>query len=212
MLIFGSLETGPLMTNCYVIGDSESKLAAVVDPGGHVGAIRSELARRDLTCKWIINTHAHFDHVGGNQALKAATGAELLIHPAEAEMLTHLAAQGRLFGMPVEDSPPADRTIDEGDLLSVGSLTLKVHHTPGHSPGSISLVIEGEDRILVGDLVFAGSIGRTDLPGGSFEVLLESVRNKIFIYPDRARLYPGHGPETSVGRERSTNPFLAGDG
>jgi len=177
-----------------------------------VGAIRSELERRDLTCKWIINTHAHFDHVGGNQALKAATGAELLIHPAEAEMLTHLAAQGRLFGMPVEDSPPADRTIDEGDLLSVGSLTLKVHHTPGHSPGSISLVIEGEDRILVGDLVFAGSIGRTDLPGGSFEVLLESVRNKIFIYPDRARLYPGHGPETSVGRERSTNPFLTGDG
>ncbi len=208
MLVFDSLETGPLATNCYIVGDSETRQAAVVDPGGHVGAIRSALDRHGLTCKYIVNTHAHFDHVGGNAELKKATGAELLIHPAEADWLLQLEAQARMFGLSAAASPAADRTLGEGDVLSLGELRLEVRHTPGHSPGSVSLVLAGQKKILVGDLVFAGSIGRTDLPGGSFEELRQSVFDKIFCHPDDTALYPGHGPATTVGRERRTNPFL----
>jgi glyoxylase-like metal-dependent hydrolase (beta-lactamase superfamily II) len=210
MLVFDSLETGPLMTNCYIVGDSETKQAAVVDPGGHVGAIRSALDRNDLTCKWIINTHTHFDHVGGNGELKAATGAEILVHPAEADWLLDIGNQARMFGISGAASPPADRTIDEGEVIEIGGLKLEVLHTPGHSPGSISLVIQGESKILVGDLVFAGSIGRTDLPGGSFDTLIENVKTKIFAHPDDTKLYSGHGPLTTIGREKRSNPFLTG--
>ncbi len=211
MLIFDQLETGPIMTNTYIVGDSEARQAAVVDPGGHVGAILSALQRHELECKLIINTHAHFDHVGGNAELKKRTGAEIYIHPLEAPALKSLSRQGLLFGMRVEDSPPPDKLIGEGDKLPVGKLELLVLETPGHSPGSVSLVLEGEGLILVGDLVFQGSVGRTDLPGGSTETLVRSVHEKIFVYPDSTRLYPGHGPETTVGVERRTNPFLNGE-
>jgi glyoxylase-like metal-dependent hydrolase (beta-lactamase superfamily II) len=211
MLVFDSLETGPIQTNCYIVGDSDCKVAAVVDPGGHVGAIRSALERHGLECKWIINTHAHFDHVGGNAELKRVTQAQILIHATEEGELSNLAKHAVLFGMSVDNSPPADRTIDQGDEIDVGGIKLKVLHTPGHSPGSISLVIEGESKILVGDLVFAGSIGRTDLPGGSYEVLLKSVKDKIFPFDDETKLYPGHGPSTNVGVERRHNPFLTGE-
>jgi hydroxyacylglutathione hydrolase len=211
MLVFDSLETGPLMTNCYILGDSQSQEAAVVDPGGHVGAIRSALDRRGLSCKLIVNTHAHFDHVGGNAELKKATGAKICIHPAEAPLLGHLAEQGRMFGVELTNSPPPDQLINEGDRLQVGALTLKVLHTPGHSPGSVCLVVEGQKMIIVGDLIFAGSIGRTDFPGGSFEALIEGVRQKIFPFPDDTKLFPGHGPATTVGREKKTNPFFTGE-
>ena len=214
MLVFDSLETGPLMTNCYIVGDSESKQAAVVDPGGHVGAIRSALDVLGLTCKFIINTHAHFDHVGGNGELKKATGAKILIHEAEASWLGQLTQHAKMFGVHVENSPPADGKLEEGQVLKLGnekdSVRIKVHHTPGHSPGSVSLVVEGEKKILVGDLVFAGSIGRTDLPGGDFDTLIDSVKSKIFNYSDDTKLYSGHGPETSIGREKRSNPFLTG--
>jgi glyoxylase-like metal-dependent hydrolase (beta-lactamase superfamily II) len=208
VLVFDSLETGPLGTNCYLVGDSETRQAAVVDPGGHVGAIRSALDRHGLECKLIINTHAHFDHVGGNAELKRATGAELLIHAAEADWLGQLQVQARMFGMAAAESPAPDRTLADGDLLQVGGLQLEVRHTPGHSPGSICLVLAGQGKILVGDLIFAGSIGRTDLPGGSFEELKRSVDEKIFCHPDATVLYPGHGPETTVGREKRGNPFV----
>lgn len=210
MLLFDSLEVGPLMTNCYIVGDSETRQAAVIDPGGHVGAIRSALDRHELVCKLIVNTHTHFDHVGGNADLKAATGAEILVHPAEAEMLASVSEQAMMWGVTGAASPMADRTIDEGDVLEVGALRLEVLHTPGHSPGSISLVIAGEGRILVGDLVFQGSIGRTDFPGGSLEQLLASVKTKILTHPDDTKLCSGHGPITTVGRERRYNPFLTG--
>lgn len=211
MLIFDQLETGPIMTNTYIVGDSETRQAAVVDPGGHVGAILSALQRHELECKLIVNTHAHFDHVGGNAELKKRTGAEICIHPKEAPALNSLSRQGMLFGMRVEDSPPPDRLIQEGDKLQVGEIELQVLDTPGHSPGSISLLLRGEGRILVGDLVFQGSVGRTDLPGGSTDTLVRSVREKIFVHPDSTRLYPGHGPPTTVGVERRTNPFLNGE-
>lgn len=211
MLVFDQLETGPLLTNCYIVGDSESKQAVVVDPGGHVGAIVSALDRNGLECQKIVNTHAHFDHVGGNHDLKQKTGAEILIHKAEAPMLAHLSKQGRMFGISIENSPEADVNVDEGDVIEAGAIRLSVLHTPGHSPGSISLVIEGEGKILVGDLVFQGSVGRTDLPGGSMDTLVKMVREKIFCHPDTTRLYPGHGPPTTVGAEKRTNPFLTGE-
>ncbi len=210
MLVFDSLETGPLMTNCYIVGDSETKEAAVVDPGGHAGAIRSALDRNELECKYIVNTHTHFDHVGGNAELAKATGAEILVHPLEADWLKEVGQQALMFGITGASSPPADRTIDEGDTVEVGGIEIEVLHTPGHSPGSISLVIAGEKKILVGDLVFAGSIGRTDLPGGSLETLFASVKKKIFVHPDDTELYSGHGPVTTIGRERRSNPFLTG--
>jgi len=211
MLKFDQLETGPLLTNCYIVGDSESRKAAVVDPGGHVGAILSALDRLDLECELIINTHSHFDHVGGNHDLKERTGAEILIHSSEADMLTQLSGQARIFGISIENSPAADRTIDEGDVIEVGSVKMPVLHTPGHSPGGISLVIEGEKKILVGDLVFQGSVGRTDLPGGSMDTLVKMVNDKIFTHPDDTRLYPGHGPATTIGAEKRHNPYLNGD-
>lgn len=210
MLVFDSLETGPIMTNCYIVGDSETKQAAVIDPGGHVGAIRSALDRHGLTCQTIINTHTHFDHVGGNTELKEATGAEILVHPAEAEWLKEAGEHARMFGVSGASSPPADRTVDEGDVIEVGAIKLEVLHTPGHSPGSISLVIAGEGKILVGDLVFSGSIGRTDLPGGSLDTLIDSVKTKLYPFPDDTKLYSGHGPATSLGREKRSNPFLTG--
>jgi hydroxyacylglutathione hydrolase len=211
MLVFDQLETGPIQTNCYIVGDSDTKEAVVVDPGGHVGAILSALERNKLTCKTIVNTHSHFDHVGGNHELKKKAGAELLIHAAEAPMLKQLASQAGIFGIRLENSPGADRLIDEGDVVRAGKIELEVFHTPGHSPGSLSLVIKGEKKILVGDLVFQGSVGRTDLPGGSMETLVRMVHEKIFVHPDDTKLYPGHGPATTVGIERRTNPFLTGE-
>jgi len=210
MLIFDSLETGPIMTNTYIVGCSETRQAAVVDPGGHVGAILSALQRHELECRLIVNTHAHFDHVGGNAELKKRTGAKICIHPEEAPLLKNLSRQGLMFGLRVEDSPPPDRFIREGDVLEVGKLKLRVLDTPGHSPGSVSLVVEGEGRILVGDLIFQGSVGRTDLPGGSHETLIRSVEDKIFTFPPKTQLYPGHGPSTSVGVEMKSNPFFNG--
>jgi hydroxyacylglutathione hydrolase len=210
MLVFDSLGVGPLMTNCYIVGDSDTHVAMVVDPGGHVGAIISALDRHHLTCKWIVDTHAHFDHIGGNAGLKEQTGAELLIHEREASWLAQTSVQGRMFGVSVENSPPADRTLTGDETLTVGKIRLQVLYTPGHSPGSISLAIEGEKKIIVGDLVFADSIGRTDLPEGSFETLVESVERHIFTQPDDTVLYPGHGPATTVGHERRYNPFLRG--
>jgi len=211
MLVFDSLETGPIMTNTYILGDSGSGEGLVVDPGGHVGAIRTALERHKLDCKLIVNTHAHFDHVGGNAELHKATGAPILIHAAEAPFLDQLSTQARMFGMSVDNSPAPERTLDEGDTVEVEGLKLSVLHTPGHSPGSISLVVEGAGMILVGDLVFQGSVGRTDLPGGSMRALVDSVKSKIFVHPDDTKLYPGHGPPTTVGFEKRSNPFLTGE-
>jgi len=201
---------------CGAVVLLKGKENIIVDTG-HLGfkdEIIKTLAKHNLKPEdidHVINTHSHFDHVGGNKDLKQATGAEILIHPIEAQMLTQLSGQGRVFGLVVEDSPPADRTIDEGDIIEVGAIKLEVFHTPGHSPGSISLVVKGEKKILVGDLVFAGSIGRTDLPGGSFDTLTQSVQTKIFIHQDETMLYSGHGHPTTVGREKRTNPFLSGN-
>lgn len=207
-MILKMLVVGPIQSNCYILGCERTKQAAVIDPGGDVNTILMTLAKDKLSLVYIINTHGHFDHTGGNKPLKAATGAELLIHRADAPMILHQEQGGAMWGMEIQNSPPPNRYIDEGDIITFGDISLKVLHTPGHSPGGISLVTD--KMAFVGDTLFAGSIGRTDFPGGDYEGLLHNVRTKIFTLGDDVIVYPGHGPETTVGQERRYNPFFGG--
>lgn len=200
--------TGPLETNTYLVADRGAGEAIVIDPGGDPGEIIAFLARERLLCRQIVNTHGHFDHVSGNRALKAATGAPLLIHEADAPMLGQASTHARFFMLQAENSPPPDAYLADQEEVRVGKVTLRVVHTPGHSPGSITLVASG--MAFCGDLVFYGSVGRTDLPGGSERALLASIRKHIMTLPDDTVLHPGHGPETTVGLEKRQNPFFRG--
>ena len=193
-MIFQHLAAGPLMVNCFILGDEQSLEAVVIDPGGNVKDIAAVLNKNQLTLTTIVNTHGHWDHTGGNNELKKAAGGRILIHAAE---------ENRGF-LP-------DGHIKEGDKITFGEHTLEVLDTPGHSPGGISLYLAEGKAVFVGDLLFNGSIGRTDLAGGSFETLLRSVREKIFPLGDDTRVLPGHGPMTTVGQEKKFNPFLKGD-
>ncbi len=206
-LIIHKLTVGPLMSNCFIVGCQKTKIAAVIDPGDETERILLALARSSLTLKNIINTHGHFDHVSGNKKLKDATGAEILIHPLDAPMLRHISASAAYFGLSSDDSPSPDRTVNEGDTIAFGEVILEVIHTPGHTPGGISLSTDGV--VFVGDTLFAGSIGRTDLPGGDYDTLISSIRKKLFQLPDTVRVLCGHGPETTIGIEKRTNPFAA---
>jgi len=204
------LVVGPIQANCYIVGCERTKQAAVIDPGGDVDRILTALAKDGLRCVYIINTHGHFDHTAGNKRLKEVTGAELLIHREDAPMIVQQGASGGMWGMSIENSPPPDRYVGEGDVISFGDISLRVIHTPGHSSGGISLAVDG--AVFVGDTLFQGSIGRTDFPGGDYEGLIRNVREKIFSLGDNTVVFPGHGPKTTVGQERKTNPFFSGRG
>ncbi len=205
-MIIKSLAVGPIMANCYILGCETTRQAAVIDPGDESDRILLALADHKLTVQYIINTHGHFDHVGGNRKLKDATGAPILIHASDVPMLDQLSASAASFGLSAENSPPPDQTVADGDVITFGEISLTVIHTPGHSPGSISL--HTDNKVFVGDLLFAGSIGRTDLPGGDFDTLVTSVRKKIFPLGDEVTVYSGHGSETSIAREKRFNPFV----
>jgi len=205
-MILKVMETGPLQVNTYIVGDSESGLAAVIDPGGDADEILEQLNKNKLKCQLIINTHTHFDHSGGNARLKKLTGAPLLTHPDEAEPLQHLSGLGLMMGIRVEDSPMPDQFAREGDVIKLGSIEMKVIELPGHSPCAIGLLFD--KYAIVGDALFAGSIGRTDFPGGNFDILTENIRKKLFILPDDTVVLPGHGPATTIGREKKINPFF----
>ena len=205
-MIIKSLAVGPIQANCYIVGCPTTKNAIVIDPGDDVDQILLALAADNLSVQTIVNTHGHFDHVGGNQQLKTATGAELVIHAADAPMLTQLAQSAAAWGMTAENSPAPDRTVNDDDTIACGELEFKVIHTPGHSPGGIALY--GHASLFVGDTLFAGSIGRTDLPGGNFETLKASIQQKLFILPEQTTVYPGHMGPTDIGREKRTNPFV----
>jgi len=200
------LEVGELMVNCYLIIWKPSGQGIVIDPGEEPDRILNRIRELGFMVTAIVNTHGHGDHIGANHALKAATSAPLLIGRNEAAMLTdpwlNLSAQ---LDSPVV-SPPADRLLDEGDYIEVGGGRLKVYQTAGHSPGSI--ILTGSGFAVVGDLLFAGSIGRTDFPGGSLDLLLEMIREKVYPLGEDCLILPGHGPETTVGIERRSNPFL----
>jgi glyoxylase-like metal-dependent hydrolase (beta-lactamase superfamily II) len=205
-MIVRTLVVGPMQANCYILGCERTREAAVIDPGGDSDKILIALAKDRLRCVYIINTHGHFDHSGENKRLKEVTGSQLLIHRADVPMILHQGASGRSWGMNVDNSPPPDRYLEEGDIITFGDISLKVLHTPGHSSGGISLF--SDKMVFVGDTLFAGSIGRTDFPGGDYEGLIRNVREKIFPLGDDVVVYPGHGPKTTVGRERRTNPFF----
>jgi glyoxylase-like metal-dependent hydrolase (beta-lactamase superfamily II) len=207
-MIQKALAVGLLEVNCYILGDEETKEAVVIDPGGDEDEILEVLKYHGLSLKTIIDTHGHFDHVDANQPLKDATGAQIAIHEADAAMLARPSAEAMFFTGNRLRLSAADILLKEGDVLSFGNYRLKVLHTPGHTPGGISLVMEGAPLVYVGDLLFQGSIGRTDFPGGSFDDLITAVRTKIFPLGDNYTVYPGHGPVTTVGQERKYNPFF----
>ncbi|MBU4318516.1 MAG: MBL fold metallo-hydrolase [Proteobacteria bacterium] len=206
-MIIKMLTVGPIMANCYILGCERTKLCAVIDPGGDEEDILMALAKLHLTVKYILNTHGHFDHVGGNKGLKDATGAEILIHTQDAPMLGGPSPMA--FGMGVKSSPPPDRTIQDGDTIEFGDITLSVIHTPGHTPGGVSFLTQG--AVFVGDTLFAGSVGRTDFPGGNFATLAHSIQKKLFVLGDDVVVYPGHMGPTKIGEERKYNPFVGAD-
>ena len=199
---------GPLQSNSYLCADEATREGLLFDPGMESEPVAEALARERLTLTAIINTHGHFDHVFGNAYFKAKTGAPLLMHRADLDLVKRLEEQSLYFGFRATPSPAPDRFLEEGDEIRVGGTRLTVLHTPGHSPGGICLVTDG--TAFVGDTLFAGSIGRTDLPGGSAETLLTSIREKLLTLPDDTVIYPGHGPATTIGHERRHNPFLTG--
>jgi hydroxyacylglutathione hydrolase len=207
------LLVGPIQTNAYVVAHEASREAVAIDPGGPPGPILEVLKQNRFELQAIINTHGHGDHMAGNVALKQATGAPVWVHEADAAMLTDAHANLLAWAGVKVKTEPADRTLREGDVVTIGDkdpnpLVLRVVHTPGHTPGGMSLV--GEGVVFCGDTLFAGGIGRSDLPGGSEYQLLQSIREKLLTLPDETIVYPGHGPETTIGEERRHNPFLHG--
>jgi glyoxylase-like metal-dependent hydrolase (beta-lactamase superfamily II) len=208
-MIIDTLQLGPVGTNCFIVGDEATGQAAVVDPGGDASRVLAALARLGMTATLVVATHAHFDHVGGVRGVCGATGAPFWIGEAEAPVLEVAAERAQtFFGIAIDPPPAPDRLLREGDTVILGGRSFRVAQTPGHSPGHICLL--GAGVAFVGDVVFAGSIGRTDLPGGDHETLLRSIARHILPLPDDTTLYNGHGPATTAGRERRTNPFLVG--
>ncbi|MDR1701337.1 MAG: MBL fold metallo-hydrolase [Sporomusaceae bacterium] len=200
------LALGSLETNCYIVYCPTTLAAAVIDPGAEAGRILKEIAKNKLKLEKIILTHGHGDHIGALNEVREASGAAVLIHAEDAMMLTNANKNLSVFIGPGIVSQKADRLLADGDLIEIGELKLKVLHTPGHTKGGICLY--APDTLFAGDTLFAQSIGRTDFPGGSFEEIVKSIKEKLFTLPPETTVLPGHGPETSIAVEIKTNPFV----
>jgi glyoxylase-like metal-dependent hydrolase (beta-lactamase superfamily II) len=203
-----SIPNGRFVENCYLVIDEAGAECAIIDPGEEADVIAQKVAAADVKPVAIWLTHAHIDHVLGVPRLKADSGAPVYLHPGDRMLYDHVAEQATAFGMRAAPLPAPDRALAHDDLLRVGTLQFRVRHAPGHSPGSV--VFEGQGVAFAGDVLFQGSIGRTDLPGGDFETLIRSIERELLTLPDSTIVYCGHGPETTVGRERGANPFLSG--
>lgn len=207
-MIHEILPVGPLQCNCSVIGDEKSREAMVIDPGDDIEQVLTLVRKHALTIKQIVITHAHIDHVGGAMKLKKATGAPILLNQNDYALLKMLDVQAAWIGVPSPGTVEIDQSLGHGQKLVTGALTSEVLHTPGHTEGSVCLYFAPEKKLIAGDTLFAGSIGRTDLPGGSYKKILNSLHEQVLALPDETAVVPGHGPPTTIGRERESNPFL----
>jgi hydroxyacylglutathione hydrolase len=202
----------PFFKNGFVLACAETRQGIIIDPGDEVAELLSIVDREKLDIRYVLLTHAHMDHVSGVGRASAATGAPIALHADDNFLYETADQQARLFGLDMRPPPPSDFFYDPDARLSFGVCEVRVHHTPGHSPGGVCLQVVGQGdpvtRLFVGDTLFAGSIGRTDLPGGDYATLIRSIREVLFGFGDEAEVYPGHGPATTIGEERRTNPFL----
>jgi glyoxylase-like metal-dependent hydrolase (beta-lactamase superfamily II) len=220
-MIFEEAAAPPFMKNGFVLGCPRTREGIVIDPGDEVDDLIKAASSHRLRIVSVLLTHAHLDHVTGVAAAKRAFGAPVYLHAADQFLYDAAPQQGAMFGLRVEQPPPVDKHYAEGGSLSFGDFRVDVHHTPGHCPGGVCLAVEGSNpnalmpsgqrhELFVGDTLFAGSIGRTDLPGGDYDTLIRSIRDVLFGFPDATPVYSGHGPVTTIGQERRTNPFLTG--
>ena len=209
-MIHEILPVGILGCNCSVLGDETTREAIVVDPGDDVSKILEIVARRGLRVSAIVITHAHIDHIGGAGRLRRLTDAPVYMHEADRLLSDNLEMQAAWLGVATPENPGIDTVAREGDAIRAGSIVANVLHTPGHTPGSISLYIPAESKLIAGDTLFAGSIGRTDLPGGDASAIVQSIQRKLYVLPEGTVVVPGHGGLTSIGREKEENPFVRG--
>ncbi|MGD0154732.1 MAG: MBL fold metallo-hydrolase [Terracidiphilus sp.] len=207
-MIFESFPVGPLACNCTILGDEEAREAIVIDPGDEVGRIHRRLTELGLKLTQIIVTHGHIDHVGGALKLKRLTGAPIYLNENDLPLLDMMQAQAEWVGVATPETAPPDEGLTDGQTVGLTSVPAKVLHTPGHTQGSICLHFAPLKLLVAGDTLFAGSIGRTDLPGGNFDQIIDSLRSRLLTLPDETRVLPGHGPATTIGDERRSNPFL----
>ncbi len=207
-MIHEILPVGPLQCNCSILGDENTREAMVIDPGDDIEQVLALIRKHGLTVKQIVVTHAHIDHVGGAMKLKKTTGAPILLNQNDYALLKMLDMQAAWIGMPSPGVVEIDQSLGHGDKLQTGSLNAEVLHTPGHTGGSICLYFALEKKLIAGDTLFAGSIGRTDLPGGSYKKIINSLHERVLALPDETLVVPGHGELTTIGEERNSNPFL----
>jgi glyoxylase-like metal-dependent hydrolase (beta-lactamase superfamily II) len=208
-MIHEILPVGLLQCNCSVVGDEATREAIVIDPGDEIDDVLGLVRKHNLQVKQIVITHAHIDHVGGAMRLRAVTGAPILLNQNDYELIKMLDVQAAWLGMAPPGKVEIDQSMGQADTVKAGSLIADVIHTPGHTEGSVCLYFSAEKKLIAGDTLFAGSIGRTDLPGGSLRKILRSLHEKVLVLPDDTVVVPGHGPLTTVGDERESNPFLS---
>ena len=206
-MILKKLVVGPFASNCYIVGSESNKEGMIIDPGAEAEVILGNVKDLGLDIKSIVLTHGHIDHIGALKEVKEATGAEVAIHSDDAQVLQENSVSA-MFGLSYPTPPPPDRLLKDGDSIDIGDLHFLVLHTPGHSPGGICLLEQGHKVVFSGDTLFNFGIGRSDLPGGSYSQLINSIHTKLMVLPDNTVVYPGHGPETTIGTERQGNPFL----